>query len=275
MLKPPPSQEETGTEVFGADIDLEILGVDLSPTAVKLAWDNLNHNIEQGNLHPDARKDIKFVQSDVLKMARARRAGSIGESIRSAFNELYDSSSAHAHDRWDVVISNPPYVSSKDHAPGGRTEASVRKYEPKSALVPAASAFDEVETEDGLDSHMSLSEHQHKQAKSHIDEKGAAESEADAFYWPIMRIGQYTGAKLTVVEVGDSEQARRVQRKARNKNPFRSEPVRDETWRDDGSVVTGLPDEGSKLTGEEESVSDRAVVFWRGEWAKWRAQTQD
>lgn len=88
---------------------------------------------------------------------------------------------------------------------------------------------------------------------------------------------------LLVLEVGDSEQARRVVELARRvwgvgwgEREVGSETgmVVVEVWFDDGRVETegraGRGDEDGGLDRAREEVSARAVVVWRREWAEWR-----
>ncbi|KAL8762103.1 MAG: hypothetical protein Q9184_001848 [Pyrenodesmia sp. 2 TL-2023] len=91
---------------------LEILGVDISHIAVKLARHNLGHNVGKSLLSSSASSQIGFVTGDVFK-----------------------SHGIWANKQWDIVISNPPYI-----LPAGfdrTTTRSVRNWEPKMALVPS------------------------------------------------------------------------------------------------------------------------------------------
>lgn len=94
-------------------LELEILGIDISPKAVALAKRNLSHNIALGNLPRTARKQIRFTEADIFC---------------DGFLEQGD---------WDMVISNPPYISPRNFSQD--TSRSTRSYEPKIALVPPCS----------------------------------------------------------------------------------------------------------------------------------------
>ncbi|KAI4223207.1 MAG: hypothetical protein L6R36_005608 [Xanthoria steineri] len=133
---------------------LRICGVDISPTAVHLARRNLLHNSREGLLPASASSHIDFVQGDVL-------------SKEGLWKEA----------EYDVVVSNPPYVSPAHYA--RTTTRSVRNYEPKLALVPECS--------DGSD-----------------------ELVGDAFYPRVVSLAQNMKAKILVMEVGSVQQARRV-----------------------------------------------------------------
>jgi len=152
-------------------------------------------------------------------------------------------------DSWDVVISNPPYISPRDYAPGGKTEASVRKYEPRLALVPPISST----VHDG-----------------------------DIFYPTLTRLFRGVGAHLLVMEVGDSEQAARAYSTVAHNLESQDILAGDDThlfecWKDDGSMRTLLemadvaaPALQQPPTTEEQQVSDRAVLVWSGPLAQWR-----
>ncbi|EEH02611.1 conserved hypothetical protein [Histoplasma capsulatum G186AR] len=120
---------------------LQICGVDISARALKLARENLKHNIALGMLSERAREEVSFVKGNVL-------------SGQSELSELYTSSvtpssktaaaaAAAAEPEINPVItillSNPPYISPAQFA-NGTTARSVRRYEPKLALVPPARA---------------------------------------------------------------------------------------------------------------------------------------
>ena len=90
---------------------LEILGLDVSSIAVKLANKNLDHNVACGTLFRKARRDVRFEKADILA------------TNEPALNQP-----------WDILVANPPYISPQSFLRD--TERSVRKYEPTVALVP-------------------------------------------------------------------------------------------------------------------------------------------
>jgi HemK-like putative methylase len=90
--------------------DLTIVGLDISPTAIKLAKQNLSHNIKNGNLRAEAKQQVQFGLCDVLSQHP------------EGFGNV------------DVIVSNPPYISGKKFVT--ETCRSVRNYEPSLALVP-------------------------------------------------------------------------------------------------------------------------------------------
>lgn len=203
---------------------LQILGLDLSEDAVRLARGNLNHNIRKGLLHASAADEIAFHRADILQLA------SMKESIASELAR-YLNSSDETQD-WDVLISNPPYVSPKDYAPGGPTEKSVRNFEPRMALVPP-----------------------------HVPESSV--SQADLFYPRLLDLSLATGVKLLILEVGDEHQAERVQELVSRSQMKTTKHLRVETWYDD---------EGVGNNEVVETRRARAVVVWRSEWAVSRLQ---
>lgn len=94
-------------------LELEILGIDISPKAVALAKRNLSYNIALGNLPRAAMQQIRFAEADIFC---------------EGFLEQGD---------WDMMISNPPYISPRRFSQD--TSRSTRSYEPKIALVPLCS----------------------------------------------------------------------------------------------------------------------------------------
>ena len=260
ILKPP----GTGVPALPPGIDIEVLGLDLNPTAIELAQTNLDRTISRKHLHSDAIHGVNFQRMDVLGLAqklddpeyqlcRTLNAAAAGVS-EEALNR-YSSS-----ETWDMVIANPPYIGPKDYELGGKTEPSVRDYEPKDALVPVA---------DGRF-------------------VSSAVKQADLFYQPLIRIAQAVDAQLLVMEVGDSSQAERVGGQILNKTlnrtskwkhktmPFSVEVgARLEVWRDDEAVRVlplrnGPAFKEQFAKGTDEEVSDRAVVVWSSPMADWR-----
>jgi methylase of polypeptide subunit release factors len=127
-----------------------------------LARDNVKYNVKQGRLPEQALNQISFVKADVL----------------SPYFDVQELSEEYS--KWDIVISNPPYISeigfSKD------TERSVRKWEPKLALVPPSTQDEE-------------STHLHSE---------------DIFYCKILKAAKAGGSPIVLMEVGDLQQASRV-----------------------------------------------------------------
>lgn len=257
LLKPPPGAKTPHPALSKAGLGIEVLGLDISDQAVNLARLNLKHNIEKGLLHPDARTDIHFATSDIRDIddipgkVYIKTEVKKGRKTQVHFSPEFTNQSLK-DESWDLVISNPPYISIKDFTSFGIVEKSVRKYEPKLALVSPA---DEYESED--------------------------RSRADRFYRKLVNIAPKLDATLLVMEVGDTEQANRVLCLARKTLSSGDDEVLFESWRDDGSVRRtdhvedfGHDSEKKQIVSGEES-SDRVVVCWRGDWATWRRKTSE
>lgn len=264
-------------EKFSTPLDLQILGIDVSLDAVRLARKNLEHNLKQNLLHPSAEEEVIFREFDATK---------IGLRPHGCKQELANILGAHswAHgNAWDVLVCNPPYIAPSDYAEGGRTEKSVRNHEPQLALVPP----------------------QDETSRYHP---------GDTFYPNIMRIALKSSVKVIVMEVGDTAQATRVKEMAVQLKLFDDKRAYIETWYDDGTVIPMEEDERNRLLEnsideadearkapeiqekevekkkdesdtkwkplssvadrpvQEDSVSARAVVIWRGKWANRRRQ---
>ncbi|KEF60703.1 uncharacterized protein A1O9_02264 [Exophiala aquamarina CBS 119918] len=256
LLKPPPGTMAPSSVLSKTELGIEVVGLDISDRAVELARLNLKHNVEKRLLHPDARKDIHFATRDIREIdvvpgktsletvARGDRETRVYLNPELENQSLIDGS-------WDVVISNPPYISSKELTGPGSVEKSVRKYEPRLALVPPDD-----------------------------DDCGPQDrSSPDLFYRLLVKVTRKVDASLLVMEVGDSEQANRILRLAHRELSHGANEALFESWRDNGSVrqnnhLGGLGHDPEKRTvASEEGISDRVVVYWRGDWARWRRDT--
>ncbi|EGR52561.1 Hypothetical protein TRIREDRAFT_124331 [Trichoderma reesei QM6a] len=141
---------------------LEVLGVDISTRAVSLARANVAHNIRLGHL-PSMRPNhtVDILQGDIFQ-----------DQILEKLQEQ----------TWDVMVSNPPYISRRAwHYGGGQIGHSVRKYEPSLALVPG----------------------------DDIPIPTAWEHE-DVFYARLLDIASRLRPKAMLYEIGDEMQAVRV-----------------------------------------------------------------
>lgn len=159
---------------------LHVLGIDISPTAMSLSRKNLDHNLQLGLLARRASTDISFHRADVLGQGN-RSIPAVEEILPRYFPKTVTTENVPPEFEFDVLVSNPPYISSSDFR-NGTTARSVRLFEPRIALVPPVS----------LDSGV---------------EKGRSE---DIFYRHILSLSRKARAKLTVLECGDIKQARRV-----------------------------------------------------------------
>lgn len=171
--------------------DLDILGIDLSPTAVRLAMTNLRHNMAIGALQSRAITDLRFRQGDVLGR-RATDIPSVEDILGCAnTNSLHNNSDHTSEDshKWDVLISNPPYISPVAFR-DGTTSRSVRTYEPRLALVPPTSG------------------------SCHIKQSIDVLPQEDTFYPSLLSLSSKLRVRLTVLECGDPQQAQRIVRLA-------------------------------------------------------------
>ncbi|CRL30114.1 DNA methylase, N-6 adenine-specific, conserved site [Penicillium camemberti] len=161
---------------------LEITGVDISPTALILAQKNLEHNLKLGHLASTAGTDIHFYRADVLGYGSDNSVPSIESILQTQppKSGRLGISSPHQKSECDLLISNPPYISQTEFR-NGTTARSVRRFEPKLALVPPHSGS-------GMEDCMP----------------------EDIFYHRILTLAFKLKAKLTVLECGDSHQANRV-----------------------------------------------------------------
>lgn len=141
---------------------MDIRGIDISEPALNLARDNLAHNIGLGNLGKHAVEHVSFMKADILRQ------------------DYHPDGNSEDVPPWDVVISNPPYISEAGFSRD--TERSVRNWEPKLALVPPSLG----------------------------DGNSAVPRAEDIFYYSILNIAQEVGSRIVLMEVGDTEQAVRV-----------------------------------------------------------------
>lgn len=118
---------------------------------------------------------IGFIQADVLRNDQdiAPEAAENNRHPPPLLEALHRLNSNDNPPRFDILISNPPYISPKSF--NSTTSRSVRKFEPRLALVPDPP-----------------------------DETG------DLFYPHLFRIASQVNAKMVLFEVADLHQAKRV-----------------------------------------------------------------
>ncbi|KAH0035184.1 modification methylase HemK, partial [Aureobasidium melanogenum] len=156
---------------------LEVVGVDISDQALNLANRNLHRLAGAGYLGPDP--SLHFIQADILATDSNDKSNH-PPSLDSALHHYESTSSTSCDGRWDIVISNPPYISPQ--AFNNTTQRSVKRYEPRLALVPPP---------------------QNNSLYSQVDQ-------GDIFYPRLLQIARNVGAKVVLFEVADLEQAERV-----------------------------------------------------------------
>jgi len=131
---------------------------------------------------------------------------------------------------WDIIVSNPPYISPA--AFHRDTARSVRKYEPKRALVPPSIV--------GADD----------------------ENTGDMFYPHLLAIAEQVHTKMILLEVADLDQAKRVADMARQSNFWHGVEI----WRDEPA---GQPLQEEIINNKRYNISGRgngrSVFCWR-EW---------
>jgi methylase of polypeptide subunit release factors len=222
----------------------ELLGVDISTKALKLARDNLKH---VGTISPKSK--VHFKRANVL--AKPGENYSKIPSVHNIVGEGQD---------FDILVANPPYISTQQFY--RETARSVRAFEPRLALVPGPSSTPDLP---------------HAPAK----DSSIAVDEGDIFYPRIADVAESVGAKLVLLEVGDSEQAERVAKllaSRRTSIEGVSQPVWDaiEIWRD-GITMNGVATRrllqcgrfSVPIIGPDEATHGRTVVCWRKEANSW------
>ncbi|QGA21902.1 hypothetical protein EYB26_009616 [Talaromyces marneffei] len=171
--------------LLASDIkDLTIVGIDVDPQAIKLSQKNKLHNIRRGLLSSRAENEVYFIKFDILHSIQSGNSSLMG-TLQSHFH------ASSTNNTWDVLISNPPYISPSNLI-NGTTTRSVRRYEPIKALVPPV-------------------------VDSSIWQDSGFEYVAreDIFYAVLLSLVDQLCVKVTVLECGDLEQAQRVVTMAR------------------------------------------------------------
>ncbi|KAM7184205.1 S-adenosyl-L-methionine-dependent methyltransferase [Rhypophila sp. PSN 637] len=172
--------------------DLQVAGLDISPKAINLSRENITFN----NLQP--RQDqsmVSFQKADIFSPLREIETGILrlgldSPSLLESSSKENKSSSKNRRHKWDLIISNPPYISSTSFSRD--TTRSVRNFEPKLALVPplVAPATDKNLSRTSLTSIC---------------------KPEDIFYARILDLSRTTlKPRRILFEVADLEQARRV-----------------------------------------------------------------
>jgi methylase of polypeptide subunit release factors len=189
------------------------------------------YNLKNSGESIDSKKGtINFVKADVLvDNSVTQRKGSAPPLIALLTSNAWPAS-------WDILISNPPYISPSAY--WKTTTRAVRGFEPKLALVPPGTS------------------------RSNDTQQG------DLFYPRLLQIADEVAAKVVLLEVADLEQALRVARHARGMDIFEGIEI----WRDEPSASSEPPttEDDFSVHGEGNA---RSVVCWRGAGGAWLGKT--
>ncbi|KAI2629059.1 S-adenosyl-L-methionine-dependent methyltransferase [Hypomontagnella submonticulosa] len=190
-----------------------VTGLDIEPRAVALARENLAYNQRQ-DLLPGAQQHVEFKEADIFSadwLALLLKQNDTAKTGRGVV---------------DILVSNPPYISARGF--NRDTARSVRKFEPKLALVPGSSTYS--------------------------SPAGDVRPE-DVFYARILDVAQVLRPRLTVLEVGDLAQAVRVVQMAQTRYRGIEDKVEIEIWRDWPDMRSGEDEpESITISGETTAV---------------------
>lgn len=231
-------------------MDIQALGIDISTQAVRLARRNLWKHAPSSNTAESDRAgtsvDIAFERADVLAPPGATSPSSVSTTTppqpkpatptmptspaptstrylrvqpdrkpdrkrpHRSFRQhpapaspLHNLLMTHYPGEWDILTANSPYISPSSVF-SSTTAKSVRAFEPRVALVPSISPLPA--------SMVNLTSR--SSPTSQCSEKGQDQQLGDVFYPHLLRIAEQVGAKVLMMEVGDSAQAMRVARLA-------------------------------------------------------------
>jgi methylase of polypeptide subunit release factors len=265
--------------------DMEVVGVDISPTALALANQNLQKLIGERMIPPKA--NLQFLQADIL----ASKDEEVGNGVKSLMTELKQHTSTSTSEtnpgngNWDILISNPPYISPS--AFNHTTTRSVKKYEPRLALVPPP-----------IQSPTTASLHPKSLTTQHFNPHSLNpdqdQDQGDLFYPHLLTIATAISAKVILFEVADLEQAKIVAEMARRQGSWdgveiwRDDPIANDDHEEDYREGEGdrVEEGGGKISGEGEGEmmtktetelgikvlgrgNGRTVVAYRGEGKNW------
>ena len=255
LLYPPLSRTVSVTQDLGTENRLilppRILGVDISGVAISLAKRNLQTNVTEGSTDASAilPGGVGFIQGDILDPDSWVREAS------TFFNGDGASDVGRDEEQWqwpkvDMVISNPPYISPRDYIV--TTARSVRRWEPKIALVPPS-----VPPSGPFWPRSTIL---NQQTAATLSERGMG----DDFYPYISYLAHMFHAKALLVEVGgDPGQAHRVQEIFAKMWDGKQNTA---IWRDWGrrkrGVVVWRGPEQERQWGEQPKGGGEAVWDW-------------
>ncbi|BCR89080.1 uncharacterized protein ACHE_50278A [Aspergillus chevalieri] len=150
-------------------------------TAIQLATRNLSHNLQLGLLSDRSCTEVHFHQGDVLGHDNGH-IPRIEEILETHTLQCTKGSGARESFDWDVMISNPPYIS-PNSLRDGTTARSVRLFEPQLALVPPANV-----------NHPTTMDYRRE----------------DIFYHHLIALSFKLSIRLTILECGSHQQGSRV-----------------------------------------------------------------
>lgn len=196
-------------------IELDITAIDISSKARSLAYKNLKSRLDEissnreliGSPMLRSLKNFQILEADVMSSDSA-----ISQTqANTVLQALQQVSKAGEKPEMDILVSNPPYISSKSFRT--TTTRSVRFFEPKLALVPV--------------------------------KRGSwpLENDGDAFYPRLLALALDLKARFVLFEVADMEQAKRVAALAANQRVWEAIEI----WRDEPSVIA---EESMNLEGQ-------------------------
>lgn len=178
---------------------LRVVGIDLATAAVSLSRTNAVRNGLAPNDGDSSSSSVRFIQGDLFADDWLNKP---------AVQDLLHQTDGRQHPRLDVLVSNPPYISTDGFAHD--TARSVRIFEPKLAQVP-----DQVPS--------SL-----QNGQPYVE--AAAE---DIFYVRLLELAAKMDARILLCETGGLEQAERVAALASKQ----SSPLEVEIWADHPDIV--------------------------------------
>jgi methylase of polypeptide subunit release factors len=214
--------------------DFRVMGVDISPQAVKLSRYNQQQVLRHTSSVPARRTiaNMKFVRADILSKNGIEISPRAAESLTEMLHRLEQRS-------WDILISNPPYISPQ--AFNRDTANSVRKFEPKLALVPPVPSTS-----------LPFSD----------------QDQGDLFYPRLLEIANLVSAKLFLTEVVDLAQAKRVASMAKQSGKWDGIEI----WCDEPSLADEYERyEDIQVVGQGHG---RSVFGWRGDAGLWLGKTK-
>ncbi|KAF2755499.1 S-adenosyl-L-methionine-dependent methyltransferase [Pseudovirgaria hyperparasitica] len=221
--------------------EIRTIGVDLSPKAISLA--QLNRDRLLRTKHEDVERhkasqashfyDTAFIES--LSNTSFLHADVLEES------QLWQKLEAEHSLAADILLANPPYISrwGFQHS----TERSVRRHEPKMALVPPLPF-----SIPGKD----------------CPKRADSDDLGDLFYEPLVKTALKSDAKIVWFEVADIEQAARVAHLITSMASARPEQL--ELWREEPMPgIEGLEGKDEIYQGfiVKGRGNGRSVVWWR------------